>query len=81
MQDIPSERRPTPERFEQVLSNYASGNEDPDFEVEVLDISAAGAEYDSDSEAEEEKETNSVQKNATSELFWELHQHVQFSAE
>jgi len=27
-----------------VLSNYASGNEDPDFEVEVLDISAAGAE-------------------------------------
>ena len=64
-----------------MLSNNASGNEDPDFEVEVLDISAAGAEYDSDSEAEEEKETNSVQKNATSELFWELHQHVQFSAE
>ena len=64
-----------------MLSNYASGNEDPDFKVEVLVISAAGAEYDSDSEAEEEKETNSVQENATSELFCELHQHVQVSAE
>ena len=31
--------RPTPERIEEVAKNYLHGNEDPEFEFEVLDIS------------------------------------------
>ena len=55
--------RGTHERIEEVLNNYVRGNEDSDFEVEVLDISAGGQEYDSDSEAEEETEQNSIHDN------------------
>ena len=48
--------------MEEVVKRYLHGNKDPEFEVEVLDISAVDQECDSYSEPEEEAEQNSVQE-------------------
>ena len=47
---------PSTERIEKVAQNFLEGNDDPDFEVEVLDVSAADHDYDSDSDHDYDSE-------------------------